>query len=33
MTEQEHVHDYQPVRNDWGEIIGHRCSCGAFKSL
>lgn len=28
----EHVHQYLPVTNDWGEIIRYQCACGASRS-
>jgi hypothetical protein len=26
----EHVHDFQPVYDQDGDLMGYRCACGAF---
>jgi hypothetical protein len=28
----QHVHDWVPIMNDWGEVAGYSCACGAYQS-
>ena len=27
-----HPHDYRPLSNEWQEVIGERCHCGALRA-